>query len=83
MASVRNKRAARLLRELRIDRGLSAEALAFAIYKHGSGPISGRTIRRIEELGTVPTPRVQFALAAFFGMRPSQLWQVQQERAAA
>lgn len=83
MASLRNQRAARLLRELRIDQGLSAEALAFEIYRRGAGPISGRTIRRIEELGTVPTPRVQFALAAYFGLRPTQLWQVQSDRVAA
>jgi ribosome-binding protein aMBF1 (putative translation factor) len=78
VASLRNQRAARLLRELRIDQGLSAEALAFEIYRRGAGPI-----RRIEELGTVPTPRVQFALAAHFGLKPTQLWQIQQERAVA
>lgn len=38
--------------------------------------VSGHTIRRIERTGAIPSPRIQFALAQFFGMRPTELWPV-------
>jgi DNA-binding XRE family transcriptional regulator len=45
--------------------------------------VSGHTIRRIERLGAVPTPRVQYALAKFFDLRPTELWQIDRRRAVA
>lgn len=36
--------------------------------------VSERTLRRVEEEGVVPTPRVQFAIAAAFDLLPSQIW---------
>ena len=83
MASPKDLRAARLVREMRVDRGLSPEALAYEIYRHGAGAISGKTIRRIELVGVVPTPRIQFALATFFELRPTQLWATERARSAA
>jgi len=70
----RNRQAAELIRAFRIDEGLTPEALAHSISRMGAGPVSGRTIRRIEREGAVPTVRIQFALAQHFGMAPSQLW---------
>jgi len=65
------------LRSLRIDRGLSPETLGYAV------GISGHTVRRIEREGVVPTPRIQFALAQFFELRPTEIWALDQGRVAA
>jgi transcriptional regulator with XRE-family HTH domain len=81
--SFRDPHAGRLVSALRRDKGLSPEALAFEIAKRGGGYISGRTIRRIENNGVIPTVRVQFALASFFDMRPSQVWTDRTSRAVA
>lgn len=60
--------AASQVRSFRIDHGLSPEQLGGLI------GVSGHTIRRIEEKGMVPTPRVQFAIANFFRLRPTEMW---------
>lgn len=78
----RNYRAGELIRTLRTDRGLSYEALAYAIYEKSLGDVSGRTIRRIEDDGVVPRVRIQFALASFFGREVSSLWQPTRVRRA-
>jgi transcriptional regulator with XRE-family HTH domain len=73
--ATRDRHAAALIRELRVDRGLTPEALSYEIHKRVPGhPVSGRTIRRIERTGAIPTVRVMFGLAAVFGMTPSQIW---------
>lgn len=59
------------VRLLRADRGLSPEQLGWAT------GVSGPTVRRIER-GAIPTARVQYAIASYFDMRPSQLWPVDQ-----
>jgi DNA-binding XRE family transcriptional regulator len=74
MRGNRNRQAAELIRAFRIDEGLTPEALAHKINAHGAGPVSGRTIRRVETEAVIPTVRIQFALAQHFGMTPSQLW---------
>jgi DNA-binding XRE family transcriptional regulator len=73
----RDRFAASHLRSLRLDRGMSPEQLGW------STGVSGHTIRRIERLGAVPTPRVQYALAKFFDLRPTELWQIDRRRAVA
>lgn len=74
MASNRNRHAGRLLKTWRLDRGLSPEALAWEMAKEQLGHVTGRQIRRIESEGVVPTPRVAFMLARFFGAKPSDIW---------
>lgn len=59
---------------LRIDRGLSREALGFR------AGVSRETVRNAED-GFVPTPRVQFALARVFGKTPLDLWPIETQRA--
>lgn len=71
-----------LLKQLREDRGLSHEALSWAIYREGHGTVSGRNIRRIEDTGAIPTVRVRFALASYFGRAQSEIWQTGQRVAA-
>jgi DNA-binding XRE family transcriptional regulator len=85
MASTRDKAAGRLLRELRIDKGLSPEALSWEIRRMriATGTVSGKQIRRIEEEGIVPTPRVAFALASYFDARPTEVWRKSLSRLAA
>jgi transcriptional regulator with XRE-family HTH domain len=78
----RDKQAGRLLRQWRIDRGLSPEQLSWQLALARS-PVTGRQIRRIEEGGVVPTPRVQFALASFFDARPTEVWRTPLSRVAA
>lgn len=55
------------LQELRINRGLSPNDLAAAT------GVSGGTIR-LAEKGYTPGPRIQFALASYFGERPLDIW---------
>lgn len=55
------------LRMMRIDRGLSREALA---QKAG---ISSPTVKRLEE-GELPSPAIAFKVAGFFDLRPTELW---------
>jgi transcriptional regulator with XRE-family HTH domain len=70
----RDRNAGRLLREWRLDRGLSPEALSWELRRAKLETVSGRQIRRIEDEGIIPTPRVMFALATFYGTSPSQVW---------
>jgi DNA-binding XRE family transcriptional regulator len=66
----------RQLQELRINAGLSPNDLA---YRAGT---SGKTIRMVEA-GWVPSPRLQFQIAAVFGLLPLDLWPLQRQRVAA
>jgi DNA-binding XRE family transcriptional regulator len=56
---------------------MSPEQLGWAV------GVSGHTIRRIERHAAIPTPRVQYALAQFFGLRPTELWHIEPRRVAA
>lgn len=58
---------------LRVNAGLSREALAFRI------GVSRETIRMAED-GFLPTPRVQFAIAAEFGLLPLDVWPLERQR---
>lgn len=78
----RDKHAARLIRQLRIDAGKSPEELSWAIYSDQGVRVSGRAIRYIERDGIIPLPRTQFALASYFGRVPSQVWAVRDRMAA-
>jgi DNA-binding XRE family transcriptional regulator len=60
---------------LRVNEGLSREALG---YRAG---ISRETVRLVED-GFVPTPRIQFAIAKVFGLRPLDLWSIESQKAA-
>lgn len=76
--------AARRIRELRIDRGWTPEALSYEITKlDPKYAVSGRTIRRIESHGMIPSVRVMFGIAQVFGMVPSQLWPLGSSRKVA
>lgn len=66
----------RRLAELRLNAGLSPNALA---YRAG---VSGKAVR-MAEAGFVPTPRVQFAVAGVFDLRPLDLWPFDQQVRAA
>lgn len=57
----------------RVNEGLSREQLS---YRSG---VSRETIR-LAEAGFLPTPRVQFALAAAFGRKPLDLWPIERQR---
>jgi DNA-binding XRE family transcriptional regulator len=61
---------------LRVNEGLSREQLG---YRAG---VSRETIRLVED-GWVPGPRVQFALARAFEMRPLDLWPIEAQRVVA
>lgn len=65
----------RRLQELRINQGLSQRDLA-----HEVG-ISPGTVR-LAECGFVPGPRVQFAIAEHFGLKPLDLWPLSRQRVA-
>lgn len=66
----------RQLQELRINAGLSPNALAFR------AGISGKTIR-LAEAGWLPSPRTQFAIASVFELAPLDLWPLERQRVAA
>lgn len=67
----------RRLAELRINAGMAPSDLA---YRAGT---SAKTIR-LAELGWVPGPRIQFAIAAVFDLKPLDLWPLElQMRVAA
>jgi len=59
------------LQELRINRGLSPNELGYK-----AGHISGKTIRDAEAGRVTPLPRTQFAIAAVFGLKPTDIWPV-------
>lgn len=52
---------------LRINAGMSPNDLAYRV------GVTGKTIR-MAEAGFVPSPRVQFAIAAQFDLKPLDLW---------
>lgn len=58
------------LRRQRLRAGLSPEDLGADI------GVSGRTIRRIEDTGMVPTARTMFAIAKWAGEDVVQLWRL-------
>lgn len=60
---------------LRVNEGLSREQLGLRI------GVSRETIRLVEDTGWVPTPRIQFAIAAAFNRRPLDIWPIEQQRA--
>lgn len=67
------RRPNRRLAGLRINAGLSPNALA---YRAG---VSGNTVRLAED-GYLPTPRVQHAIAAVFDLHPLDLWPLDEQR---
>lgn len=73
---VRRRQPNRLLMELRINAGMSTVDLA---YRAGT---SAKTIR-MAEAGFIPGPRLQFAIAHVFDMRPLDLWPLERQRVAA
>lgn len=64
------------LAERRFNAGLTPEQLG---QKAG---VSGMTIRRLEESGRRPTPAIAKKLANHFGVQPSELWPLEEEREA-
>lgn len=77
--------AARLLIELREEKGLSREttphAMAMAGIRRDRIP-SPKTLWRIEELGHVPSIGVKFALAEFFDRPLHSIWPPHEPRCA-
>lgn len=63
----------RRLEELRVNEGLSPNALA---YRAG---VSGNTVR-LAEAGMVPSPRVQYQIAAVFKLKPLDIWPLELRR---
>lgn len=61
------------LQKLRIDHGMSPNDLA------RRAGVSGDSVR-LAERGHVPSPRVQFAIAAVFDMKPTELWPLDRQR---
>lgn len=55
------------LQELRINAGLTPNDLAY------KARISGKSVR-MAEAGFLPGPRVQFAIAQVFELKPLDLW---------
>jgi DNA-binding XRE family transcriptional regulator len=64
------------LQALRINEGLTRDDLA-----RRTG-VSRESIR-LAELGFVPGPRIQFALAGAFHLRPLDIWPLERQRVAA
>lgn len=58
---------------LRVNEGLSREQLAYRV------GVSRETVR-LAEFGFLPTPRVQFALADAFSLRPLDLWPIERQQ---
>lgn len=80
----RDRHAATRIKELRVDRGWTPEALSYEIHRIAPRfPVSGRTIRRIERDGAIPSVRVMFGIAQAFGLLPSELWPSTMRRVAA
>jgi transcriptional regulator with XRE-family HTH domain len=74
MATSRHKRQAhRALYALRVNEGLSRADLGRRI------GVSAETIR-LAEIGFLPTPRIQFAIAQAFAHRPLDLWPIERQR---
>lgn len=58
---------------LRVNAGLSPNELA---YRTG---VSGPTVR-LAEKGHTPHPRVQFAIADYFDLKPLDIWPMERQR---
>lgn len=67
------RRPNRKLQQLRLNQGLSPNALA---YRAG---VSGNTIR-MAEAGFRPEPRIQFAVANVFNLLPLDIWPLEDQR---
>ena len=67
------RRPNRRLQELRINAGLSPNDLARRVH------VSAQTIR-LAEAGYTPGPRIQFALADFFGLKPLDVWPLSEQK---
>lgn len=66
------------LRELRFNAGLSPEQLGEKV------DVSGPTIRRLEDdPARRPRPDIALKLASFFDLKPSDIWPLDEEVAAA
>lgn len=65
----------RKLIELRVNEGLAATDLA---YRAG---VSAKSVR-MAEMGFVPGPRVQFAIASAFDLRPTDIFPLDSQRRA-
>lgn len=68
----RTRRPNRKLQQLRINAGLSPNALA---YRAG---VSGNTIR-MAEAGFRPGPRIQFSIAGVFDLLPLDIWPIEDQ----
>lgn len=60
------------LQELRINAGLSPNDLAYR------AATTGNTVR-LAERGFTPGPRIQYAIAQVFGVRPLDIWPLEQQ----
>jgi lambda repressor-like predicted transcriptional regulator len=69
----RIKRPNRKLQALRLNAGLSPNALA---YRAG---VSGNTIR-MAEAGFRPSPRTMFVIADVFELKPLDIWPIEEQR---
>ena len=59
--------------ELRVNAGMSPNDLAYRV------GVAGKTIR-MAEAGFIPGPRVQFAIAQVFDLKPLDLWPFERDR---
>lgn len=69
----KRKRPNRQLIELRLNRGLSPNQVAYLT------GLTGPTVR-LAESGHIPSPRVQFALADFYGLKVVELWPLETQK---
>ena len=78
-----DRQAARKVRELREDAGLSQERLAAALRRRARagdwpaevGTVDASTIRAIEDLDHVPSQRIKVALALYFDVPWRSIWE--------
>lgn len=64
------------LRKERLDRGLSLDQLSEEI------AVPKNTIARVER-GTEPVPQTKLKIATFYGLKPSDIWPVEDTDKAA
>lgn len=80
--SRRDPEAADIIRRLRVNEGFGRDSFVHAIrakgvkagYDAARFAVSADTIRLIEETGREPVPRIKFAIAFYFDLRPGQIW---------
>lgn len=73
----RDRKAGTLLHQLRVDKGLSRDALPTAMAVagvHRDYIPSARTIYNVEVHGVIPRVRLQFGLAQFYDRNVSAVW---------